>query len=108
MCTPNPRCVPAHCKQRKTAKLEDMINIGASEDRDGQKHISPNLREAHCGFGLEQSLHILFLRSSRFTSSWRIFLSAVWSAMEVSSRGLYRDALQVARGNDEHVTQHVD
>lgn len=39
------------------------------------------LTEAHWGLRFEQSLQVLFLRSSRFESSDRIFLAATWSAI---------------------------
>ena len=38
-----------------------------------------HLSEAHCGFGLEQSAQILFLRSSLLMSSWRVFFATAWS-----------------------------
>lgn len=48
-----------------------------------------HLREAHCGFGLPQSIQILFFKSSLLMSSWSSFFASVWSiATSVSVRGL--------------------
>jgi hypothetical protein len=44
---------------------------------------STYLRDAHWGFGFEQSAQTLFSRSSRLESPLRIFLTAAWSAMVV-------------------------
>lgn len=41
------------------------------------------LSEAHCGLGFKQSTHLLLSRSSRFISSWRVFLAKDWSMMLV-------------------------
>jgi hypothetical protein len=48
------------------------------------------LTEAHWGLRFEQSLQVLFLRSSRFESSERIFLAATWSAISTREKMIQR------------------
>lgn len=46
----------------------------------------PDLRDAHWGLGLPQSMQVLFLRSSRLMRSWRVRLCAAWSAIVEEAR----------------------
>jgi hypothetical protein len=71
MCTPKPRWVPAHCRQRKTAKLA-AVSLAR-----GHKQRPAHLSEAHWGFGFPQSMHVLFSRPSRRRSSFSSFRAAM-------------------------------